>query len=229
MGPAGTVTGVQFGLKNLADRDWGDLPDSYNTLSASGGPNHFVVLGANGLPGFYLGSRIDGEVNGQPTFDASGDDVLGQDDDGVVIISNGGKLQPGDNTLQVTVAGIGGLLNGWIDWNDNGHFDANEHLVWQYALGTDTQADLNPGTHQLTVTAPANMAGGPLAARFRWGEANLGPTGPAQFGEVEDYFLANSVIGPGDYDLNGVVDQADLAYLGRHVWLHDRSSGRWKQ
>jgi subtilisin family serine protease len=212
LGPGGTVTGVQFGLKNLADHDWGDLPVSYNTLGVTGGPSHFVVIGANGVPGFYLGARIDGEVDGQPTADASGDDALGQDDDGVVILTNGGQLQPGANTLQVTVAGVGGLLNGWIDWNNNGQFDASEHLEFQYALGTATQADLNPGTHQLTITAPANLAGGPLAARFRWGEANLGPAGPAQFGEVEDYILASSVPAAlvGDYDSSGVVDTDDL-------------------
>ncbi len=212
LGPAGVVTGVQFALRNLADSDWGDLPVSYNTLSVTGGPSHFVVIGANGAPGFYLGSRIDGEVDGQPTADATGDDALGQDDDGVVILTNGGELQPGSNTLQVTVAGIGGILNGWIDWNDNGQFDASEHLEFQYALGTSTQADLNPGTHQLTITAPSDLAGGPLAARFRWGEAGLGPTGPAQFGEVEDYILASSVPADlvGDYDSNGVVDIDDL-------------------
>ena len=107
-------------------------------------------------------------------------------------------------------------MNGWIDWNDNGVFDASEHLTWDYAEGTGTQADLNPGTHSLNITAPANMAGGPLAARFRWGEPNLGPTGAAQFGEVEDYFLANSIAAAlvGDFDLNGTVDQAD-----RSIWL----------
>lgn len=209
LGPGGSVTNVLFGLRNLADDDWGDLPDSYNTTSGNGGPSHALVVGVNGIPGFYLGSGIDGEINGQPTDDALGDDAIGAPDDGVRITSNGGKLQPGVNTIQVTVSGVGGLLNGWIDWNNNKVFDANEHLVYTYSGGVSNQADLNPGTHSLSFTLPSNMAGGPLAARFRWGEANLGPTGPAQFGEVEDYYFASSVAAAGDYDQNGVVDLAD--------------------
>ncbi|MEX0642679.1 MAG: S8 family serine peptidase [Pirellulales bacterium] len=212
LGPGGVVSNVRFGLKNLADRDWGDLPVSYNTLSATGGPSHLIVIGSNGLPGFYLGTGIDGEVDGQPSADAKGDDALGVPDNGVVILTNGGKLKPGANTLQVTVTGIGGILNGWIDWNKNGQFDANEQLEFQYSQGTSTQADLNPGTHQLTITAPDDLPSGAFAARFRWGEGNLSPIGPAQFGEVEDYYFASSVPAPlmGDYDSNGVVNNDDL-------------------
>ena len=31
------------------------------------------------------------------------------------------------------MTGVGGILNGWIDWNNNGHFDASEHLLLNYA------------------------------------------------------------------------------------------------
>ena len=45
-------------------------------------------------------------------------------------ISNGGILQKGVNTLRVTVAGVGGLLTGWMDFNADGHFDESERLSW---------------------------------------------------------------------------------------------------
>lgn len=204
LGPGGTVSGVQFGLGNRADQDWGDLPSSYGTRagdSPSGGPSHVII------PGFQLGGAIDGEVNGQPTPNADGDDVIGQDEDGVRIRTNNGVLQLGVNVLDVTVLGVGGYLNGWIDLNGDGQFGIGEQVI--------TDLDLNPGVRQVTVNLPAGTVDGPLAARFRWGERGLGSTGPAGIGEVEDYFLPNSIaqsaVLAGDYDLNGTVNDDDYA------------------
>jgi hypothetical protein len=203
LGPGGTVTGVQFGLGNRADRDWGDLPSSYVTRAndgGNGGPNHAII------PGFHIGDAIDGEVNGLPTPNADGDDQIGADDDGVRVRTNNGFLQVGPNILDVELFGVGGYLNGWIDFNGDGTFNAGEQVL--------TDVDLNPGTRQVTVTLPPNTVTGPLAARFRWGPAGLGFDGPAAIGEVEDYYLpssvAPSVVLAGDYDLNGTVDNADL-------------------
>ncbi len=124
IGAGGTVIGVTFGLANRANMDWGDLPASYDTNAENPdgpGPSHVVV------PWFRLGSNIDGEVAGIPTADATGDDTTGGSnngpDDGVIIENNGGRLVVGDNTLHVTVFGVGGLLTGWMDFNNDGHFD----------------------------------------------------------------------------------------------------------
>jgi hypothetical protein len=193
---------LTFGVDNRADRDWGDLPASYITRASDsvlGGPSHAIT------PGFQLGVKNDGEVNGIPTPGANGDDLIGQDDDGIRIISNSGSLRVGANLLQVTVQGVGGLLNGWFDLNGNGTFDDGEQLL--------TDIDLNPGIHTVIVDLPATTVSGPLAARFRWGEEGLSFEGPAGAGEVEDYFLPNSIVSavvlPGDYDLSGTVDDAD--------------------
>jgi hypothetical protein len=215
--PGVTLQGVSFGLENRARRDWGDLPDSFDTLAASGGPSHIVV------PHFRLGNWIDGEPNGIPSVDALGDDnadnVFGQNDvdDGVSVISGGGLLRPGQNTLQVTVFGVGGFLSGWIDWNNNNTFDVGERLSFTdantgEALGQE--ADLGPGTFQLNITAPAVIPNAPLGSRFRWGELGLDNNSQAYIGEVEDYhFQASSVIVspslPGDFNNDGNVDGAD--------------------
>jgi hypothetical protein len=200
IGPGGFVRSIQFALVNHADRDWGDLPSSYVTRddeSASGGPSHVII------PGFHLGETNDGEVNGRPTANADGD---GDDDDGVSVRSNDGFLQLGPNILDVELVGVGGYLNGWIDFNGDGTFSIGEQVI--------TDVHLNPGTRQVTVTLPPRTVTGPLAARFRWGPAGLSFDGPAGIGEVEDYFLPSSVtpseVLAGDYDLNGTVDDADL-------------------
>jgi hypothetical protein len=204
LGPGGVVSGViaSFGVDNRADNDWGDLPSSYITRgsdSALGGPSHTII------PGFQLGARNDGEVNGVPTPGADGDDLIGQDDDGIRILTNNGSLRLGTNTLEVTVNGVGGYLNAWMDIDGDGTFGPGEQVL--------TDIDLNPGTRQVIVTLPPNTASGPMAARFRWGEGGLSFEGPAGIGEVEDYYLANSVVQqvvlPGDYNLDGAVNDAD--------------------
>ncbi len=220
----GVTTNALFGIRNLAINDWGDLA-GYPTTLAENGPRHFVV------PGFQLGAKIDGEADGQPTADATGDDVVMGDEDGVTIISNGGKLQPGINTLSVTVSGVGGYLNGWVDLNNDGDWtDPGEQVF------VDLHLNEGPGgtsaTYNLQLTAPGNMAGGPLAARFRWGSAGNSYTGADVVGEVEDYRLANSlpvsvvVAALGDYNRDNKVDQDDYLLwkdtFGSHVDLaHD--------
>jgi hypothetical protein len=219
LGAGGTASGVNFGLENRADRDWGDLPNSYSTTRGASpvGPSHQV------LQGVRLGSKIDGEVDGIPSPTATGDDSVGDNDDGVRVVSNGGILQPGVNLLQVTVLGFGSVLTGWIDWNKNGHFDPAEKLTWRDSSGSvlGDEAQIVQGTYTLQVIAPDDMAEGFLAARFRWGEPGLDYFGPAIVGEVEDYFFT-ALTAPlsglsGDYNNDGVVDARDYITWRRYV------------
>jgi hypothetical protein len=210
IGTGGTVTNVLFGAENRAGSDWGDLPDTYKTTSGGVpiGPSHFVIAG------FRLGSNIDGEVDGIVSTFAEGDDLTGGADDGVVIRSNGGNLQAGTNTFDVTVFGVGGRLTGWIDWNDDGDFeDIGEQLLWSDNGAAPTaEADLPPGTTRLVATSPGAVvdpAPGTRAARFRWGEPGLSFTGPANRGEVEDYYLPFGWL-LGDYNRSGMVTIADF-------------------
>ena len=143
------------------------------------------------------------------------------------------------------MAGVGGWLTGWIDWNKNGTFQAGERLVWTDASGNSlgNEAALNPGTHNLRITAPAGVTG-PVAARFRWGEQGLSFSGPANIGEVEDYLLAASTVAmfAGDYNGDNKVDTADYVvwrkYMGTNTVLpNDTTPGSvgqedfvvWKQ
>jgi len=213
----GTVTNVRFGVLNLASADWGDLPDSYGTSAATNGPRHTIS------EGFSLGALNDGEVSGVPTDDASGDDAIGGDEDGIVLlgaVSNPvGVLVPGTtNAVRATLNGVGGYLNAWFDFNRDGDFnDSGEHAI--------DDADLNPGIRDVTFSVPANMAGGPIAARFRWGHGGISYVGADGIGEVEDYYLANSVQQsvitslPGDYNGDKTVNDADYA-----VWRNNFGS-----
>lgn len=117
--------------------DWGDLPQTnpcssslYATQMACQGPRHVVVSGLR------LGATIDpgvspasvGEINGQPTVNAKGDDFANIDDeDGVLPVVAPPWANGGLGTVSVTVQGSGYLV-GWIDLNNNG-FQASEAFI----------------------------------------------------------------------------------------------------
>lgn len=212
LGGGGTLVNNVFGLRNLATRDFGDLgtvagiATAYPTTLAQNGAWHTLV------PGIYLGNTVDGEVDGQPSADATGDNVVGADEDGVTLLGDGIILPNETQLVRVTVAGVGGKLNAWIDYNRDGDWDDTNEQIFD-------DLDLNPGTHNLSFTVPSTSStAGPLAARFRWGSAGISYNGGAIAGEVEDYLFSTTVTGiptsgplAGDFDRNGFVNNADYS------------------
>jgi hypothetical protein len=72
---------VETGPSVMPEYDFGDAPVPYPTLKAHGGARHRIV------PGVYLGAGVDSETDGQPDAVAAGDDLTGDDEDGVVFTS----------------------------------------------------------------------------------------------------------------------------------------------
>ncbi|MFC2014026.1 hypothetical protein ACFLU8_04020 [Chloroflexota bacterium] len=100
-----------------AEWDFGDAPDSYGTLLASGGASHPVS------PGYCLGTNIDSELDGQPSIPADGDDInllyAGMpfppgDEDGVVFTSPLVMGQNANITVTQTAPPRGHLLPFWM-------------------------------------------------------------------------------------------------------------------
>jgi len=183
---------VRFGNRQVAgEYDFGDAPDSYGTLKASGGASHLAYT-------LRLGQAVDTETDGHPSADALGDDNAGTDDeDGVVSLSDLSLVAGQTETIDVMVSNAANFsedvyVAGWIDLNGNNQFDM---------VGDDI------GTHNMTVpaggqktvqfsfnvptTAPAKTY-----ARFRlyWVDPDptappwvIVPIGEADKGEVEDY------------------------------------------
>ncbi|HRW09688.1 MAG TPA: isopeptide-forming domain-containing fimbrial protein, partial [Caldilineaceae bacterium] len=170
--------------------DYGDAPSNYPVEAASSSPEalaarHIIV------PGFYLGSSVDGETDGQPGVDANGDDSNGSDDEDGVVFPNfigttaepTGVLFVGKNAT-LTISGTKpvtqtGYLNAWIDWNGDGTWAADEQIATDLAVN---------GTTTLNVNVPGSATTGTTYARFRYGsETGIAATGIALDGEVEDY------------------------------------------
>ncbi|HEX5164748.1 MAG TPA: GEVED domain-containing protein [Thermomicrobiales bacterium] len=154
--------------------DLGDAADpAYPTLLSSNGARH--------LPwsDLYLGSSVDVEVEGQPTADATGDDldVNGDDEDGVVLPI---VMIPGMAATATVTASVAGKLDAWIDFNQNGVFEPAERIA--------SSLDVVAGENAVTLVVPPAALPGTSTARFRISTVGgLAPDGVAVDGEVEDH------------------------------------------
>ena len=162
-----------------ASLDFGDAPDpTYPTLLASNGAVHVLQTG------FFLGTGIDAESDGVPNSTATGDS---NDEDGVTFL---GSLNGTASTLVQVTASAPGLLDAWVDFNQNGSWDdAGEQIF--------ASQPLVAGINTLQVSAPADVRSGQTFARFRLSSTGgLRPTGIAPDGEVEDYRVNVSTATP---------------------------------
>ncbi|MBW2996190.1 hypothetical protein KY332_02700 [Candidatus Woesearchaeota archaeon] len=151
--------------------DFGDAPDSYSTLLASDGARHLAI-------GPFLGNQRDVEPDGQPTANADGDDINNLDDEDGVVFNT--PLIPCQQAIITVTAPQGGLLDAWIDFNQNGVFD---HPAEQIFASQPVAGVIN-----LSFMVPCDAELGPTYARFRISiEGGLTPVGYWPNGEVEDY------------------------------------------
>ncbi len=166
--------------------DLGDLPDgngvtspNYATLLSNNGPSHVVI------PGLQLGAVEDNETNGQPTAAADGDDINGDDEDGITLPTFvAGQSAVVTSTL-VNTTGQSAVLYGFIDFNGDGNFGSTETVTQTVNSGAGNQTVLL--TFNVPTTADSTQQ---LGARFRLSTvANLTATGLATDGEVEDYLI----------------------------------------
>jgi len=163
------------------EMDFGDANDPpYPTLLANDGARHIIA-------GPWLGPANDGpdpEGDGQPDPLALGDDNDGNDDEDGVTIPPLTQGIPTTITVEVSdPAGLGGVVELWIDFNGNGSWnDAGEFVFGGWLL---------PGLNPIPVTAPIGSVVGHTFGRCRISSQGTGgPTGLALDGEVEDHKVA---------------------------------------
>jgi hypothetical protein len=163
-------------LSEESEFDFGDAPDpTYPTLLTSNGARHHID------PTLYLGSTVDGEADGLASSTADGDNQHNMNDEDGVNISP--FIAPGQSVpITVTASGTG-VINAWLDFNcDKDWEDAGEQIV--------AAQPVVAGTNSFTITVPAGASPGLTFARFRFSSVReLGVTGEAPDGEVEDYAI----------------------------------------
>jgi hypothetical protein len=190
----------------LSARDFGDAPAPYPTLEANSGAVHF--LNSTRSPRFGPADDApDGEGDGQPDADALGDDNdYSDDEDGITIPT---LIRGMTQNITVQVSGGGGLVWGWVDWNNNGDWQFSENIIYLSFLSN--------GVHSIPVTVPNDAALGETFARFRIHSSDgiLDPTGFSLDGEVEDHKVTIVDCSEcGDFDESGTVEINDVRILG---------------
>ncbi|MEM8912793.1 MAG: GEVED domain-containing protein [Planctomycetota bacterium] len=151
--------------------DFGDAPPHYPVSSADDGARH--VVGS-----LFLGGEVDAEYDGTNSPAADDD---GRDEDGVAFLATLIGLAGSFTTSSILVeASQAGRLDGFLDLNGDADWDdPGEKILDSVAVIA--------GTQTIPFTIPTAMTSGQTAARFRLStEGNLGPTGAALDGEVED-------------------------------------------
>jgi hypothetical protein len=121
--------------------------------------------------------------------------IEGDDEDGVRFE---GVFTPGANVPITVTASAEGLLDAWIDYNNDGDFkDQYEHIFDSVAL--------DAGENQLVITIPSTVIAGDRYSRFRFSTSGgLAPTGLATDGEVEDHVIPIYTNDPPVLDVPGM-------------------------
>ncbi|WP_282784258.1 DUF11 domain-containing protein, partial [Phaeodactylibacter xiamenensis] len=214
------------------DRDFGDVPDTYGTTLGQNGAFHIIH------DDLFLGDCVDSELDGSPEAQAGvdgtpaagagtgGDDGSGvatemgetafsecvnDDEDGIRFLTS---MVPGNEAcVEVTATNNTGSLAAlqmWVDFDGNGSFSSGEEVAFtEPIVGTGT----NTTNYCFEVPASATFPNLETFVRVRLSSAGgLEATGPANDGEVEDYYLAFAKIGDfvwEDLDYDGIQDAGE--------------------
>jgi hypothetical protein len=176
--------------------DYGDAPNTYFTLNASGGAKH---TGAD--RSIFLGVNAgDGEADGIPNANANGDDTTATDDEDSVatplpILLSTATTYSVDVSVNNT-SGANAIIGGWIDFNRNNVFDDGEYTSATVATGA------TGGNTTLTWSGLSGLVAGQSYVRLRItasSESLLSTqdVGAKVKGEVEDYPL--TIYSPADF------------------------------
>ncbi|MCR9101591.1 MAG: SprB repeat-containing protein, partial [bacterium] len=180
------LTYVDVDCPDPLSSDYGDAPDSYGSLC-------YYINDANPT---RLGATVDSEDSNQSSANADGDDNDGSnDDDGVTFANPSGLTAGASESVTVTWStnDFDSYISAWIDFNQNGTFDAGEKVIDDFEQGSFNNT--STGSQSFTFMVPADAVCGTTFARFIiTSDPNEGPTGDfcnsgntSDDGEVEDY------------------------------------------
>ncbi|MEE2937584.1 MAG: GEVED domain-containing protein [Planctomycetota bacterium] len=168
-------TGIMFHLSE--GYEFGDAVNPYPVSLAQDGPRHFPS-------DLMLGVVKDYEQEGSPAFD-----MADLDDDGIlsmsdfVVAGSVGANEAATASIRVE-ASSAATLDAWIDWNQDGDWNDTGEQIF-------VNQSVTAGFNHLALQVPATATPGSTAARYRLStQRDLGTTGLAADGEVEDYQLS---------------------------------------
>lgn len=163
--------------------DFGDAPESYQTLLANDGARHLIPLDSSGP---FMGIKRDTDPDGQPTSGADGDDLLdGNDDEDVQCWCRGNLVagEEGETDISLLGSSDGCYVSAWVDFDGDGEWDdPGEQII------TDEWVVGNTMPFFAFDVPPDAVLMAQTYARFRCTtQEGLPFYGEAPDGEVEDY------------------------------------------
>ena len=204
------VSNVDFGNNEdsgAQEWDFGDAPDTYLTTDAVGGHKHKIDDS-----GPFLGDtdshKPDAESDGQPSAGADLDDTNSvsphTDEESTAlwaIIRQVATSLGTSGEVDLALTGVvslfnagpaDGIVDGWIDLDQNGTFDATEHFINGETLVSGLASSAGQGLFEFSWIAPSVIGPTTLTydfvSRFRISRAGSStPGGAADDGEVEDH------------------------------------------
>ncbi len=238
----------QMGFWVFKESDYGDAPDSYSTLDASGGPEHLIQSGfsISSVDDIFIGNSSTSELDGDPATEGS--PATNDTDDGNISFPlTAADFSAGDDyTVSVPYTGNARLC-GWIDFDYNsqagdGTFETDERSC----IDTSTcSGGGTTGSCDLIFTAPTDFIHNDdqiTYARFRIGPNATeveSPTGIAFGGEVEDYEISVDTLPVtlshiSSTRIADVLDvdwgtSSELFNVGFQLWGLDGVDGRWEK
>ncbi len=214
-GPGQNNHSVDAGFRRPID--FGDLPNTYGTLTNSPVPGHYQSAA------LLLGPTWDDNTQGLPSTAADGD---GADEDGFAVVP---FIIGASNSVTVNLTnttGVAANLCAYFDWNNDGDFGDTGEIATASAANLATSATFS-------VTPPGGSPAGPKYARFRLtdslnilsaGNCTLaaGSSGGSAFidqwlGEIEDYVVPLGL--PPSVDFGDLPDSAAGTGSGNYQTL----------
>lgn len=179
-------TGVQnSGISPISvslSPDFGDAPNTYKTRLGNDGPSHGVVSTLK------LGATINTEANGDPSVEANSH----TDDDGITASLVTIPRTETDYSVTVKVNNTTSLeaqLVAWIDWNNNGSFEASEGI--KRTTNTSGESDVTFTWNNYKVSNIPTDLHTYLRVRVTTDAISTADVGGSFInGEVEDYRLS---------------------------------------
>jgi uncharacterized repeat protein (TIGR01451 family) len=222
-------------VTDLVQFDFGDALDSYTTLLPNG-PRH--RLGSGLFFGTSAATDVDPEADGIPSTFADGDDLDAQFDEGGISGSATAfeplTITPGTTaTAFVTASASDGLLDAFVDFNDDGDFEDTIDGISEQIFSSES---LNMGSNTLTFSVPASTSSSDGVTFGRWrisSSGGLSFDGEAMDGEVEDHSIDVSVPVTGalsgtkfrDDNGDGVQDSGEPGLPGFVIFLDENDNG----
>ncbi|MFV0604750.1 MAG: DUF6923 family protein [Niabella sp.] len=189
--------------------DYSDAPISYSTYSGNNGPEHIAVSASTF--DVRIGAALTLDADGLPSTTSNLDTDDGISSFPAIAGGNVPNIIP-SYTVIVPVTNNtanSGQLDAWIDWNNNGVFDAGE--LHSATVPANTTTNITFIWVGVTLTGPTGTPGTYARFRISTDPTNFGsPVGVSSNGEVEDYYIPfNSplpiMFGPIDAGITGNV------------------------